>query len=201
MVFHDQSEDIADVLEHRRRGLLSNGLEDVPFHAGPLMNGHDQFEGMSLERRKAYFSLFFMDLQHLPVKYHTFLYKRSEFADKDVLSSRMRRDVTTFLFDNLEFFQSFAKVKVYYDDGQQIVARALHAAIEYVLATDSFLYRKSKSSDYILAQAADFLCTIEVVARKFENRETSRIEEKFFGKERNFRRNYLKKIRRKLLDA
>ncbi len=199
MVFHDQSDDISSILERHRRGLADRGLKDLPFHASPLMNGHDQYEDMALEMRKSYFSLFFIDLQHLPISYHTFFYKRSEFPDKDSLSNRMRRDVTTFLFDNLEFFQSYDKAKVYYDDGQQIVARALHAAVEYVLATDSYLYRKSKSADFILAQAADFLCTIELVAHKFENGEASKTDERFFGGARNFRRNYLKKIRRKLL--
>lgn len=138
-------------------------------------------------------------MQHLPITYQTFFYKRNEFADKEALSNRMRRDITTYLFDNLSFFQSFDKVKIYYDNGQQIVASALHAAIEYVLSTDSYLYRKSKSADFILAQAADFLCTLELVSHKFENSEASRTEEKFFGSARNFKRNYLKKVRRKLL--
>lgn len=199
MLFHDQADDIAPIIDCHRKGLAERGLLDLPFHAGPLMNGHDQYEGMPLERRKAYFSLFFIDLQHLPITYQTFFYKRNEFADKEALSNRMRRDITTFLFDNLSFFQSFEKVKIYYDNGQQIVASALHAAIEYVLSTNSYLYRKSKNADFILAQAADFLCAIELVARKFDNSEASRTEEKFFGSARNFKRNYLKKVRRKLL--
>lgn len=44
------------------------------------------YEGMPLEKRKAYFSLFFIDLQHLPISYRTFFYKRSEFSSKAALS-------------------------------------------------------------------------------------------------------------------
>lgn len=52
-------------------------------------------EGMPLEKSKAYFPLFYIDSQHLPISYRTFSYKRSEFYGKDALSNRMRRDLTT----------------------------------------------------------------------------------------------------------
>lgn len=39
-------------------------------------------------------------------------------------SANMRRDISNFMFDNLAFFQSFDDVKVYYDDGQDVVSRA-----------------------------------------------------------------------------
>ena len=163
------------------------------------MTGHDEYERLTFEARKFYLSHFFLLLQHLPISYRTFLYKRSEFSGRDEFVLRMRQDITNLLFDNLRFFQSFDIVKVYYDDGQQIVVRALRAAVEYVLSTNSFLYRKTRASDFVLEQAADMLCTLELTAHKFACKETTRTDEKFFGSERNFKRNYLKKIRRKLL--
>lgn len=199
LVFHSQSDDIASQMERYRLGLKARGLEDVPFHAGPLMTGHDEYEGMDLRVRKSYFSLFFLMLQHLPIRYQSFVYRRSEFATGDDLAARMRRDVTNLLFDRLAFFQSFQTVKVYYDDGQQIVARALHAAVEYVLSSGSLMYRKTRATDFVLAQAADMLCTLELTARKFEDGASTRTDEKFFGSPRNFRRNYLKIVRRKRL--
>ena len=52
-----------------------------------------------------------------------------EFDRADKLLIRMKRDITSFLFDHLEFFQTFDKVKVYYDDGQQAVSEVIHEAI------------------------------------------------------------------------
>ena len=101
---------------------MERGLKDIPFHAGPLLNGHDEYESMDFEMRKSFFTLFFIDVQHLPITYHAFLYRRSELGSKEAFIVRMRRDITNLLFDHLEFFQSFVKVKVYYDDGQAIVA-------------------------------------------------------------------------------
>lgn len=70
----------------------------------------------------------------MPVTYQTSVYERSQFSDNAALYTRMRRDITALLFENLDYFQSYDKVKVYYDDGQSLVAHALHTAFEYVLA-------------------------------------------------------------------
>lgn len=57
------------------------------------------------------FSLFFLTLQHLPITYQSFLYRRSELAGADGLAARMKQDIVNLLFDELEYFQSFDKVK------------------------------------------------------------------------------------------
>ena len=127
------------------------------------------------------FSLFFLTLQHLPITYQSFLYRRSELAGADGLAARMKQDIVNLLFDELEYFQSFDKVKVYYDDGQNMVASALHAAVEYALSKESVLYRKTKSSDFLLSQAADMICTFELTACKFHNHESTRQQERNTG--------------------
>ena len=199
LVFHEQDKDISAELEKHRRGLADRHLKELPFHAGPLMNGHDEYEGMDFAVRKAYFSHFFLLLQHLPITYHTFVYKRSEFSGVEGLTSRMRRDITNLLFDNLDYIQSFDKVKIYYDDGQEMVAKALHAAVEYVISTQSILYRRSSSADFALAQTADMLCALELAAVKFSAGEQTRTDEKMFGCARAFKNNYMKVIKRKRL--
>lgn len=200
LVFHDQADGIEEDLEKHRRGLEKRGLAEIPFHMGPLMTGHGDYEGLDLETRKGYFSQFFIFLQHLPIRYQSFVYRRSEFKDETALSARMRRDVTNLLFDNLGYFQSFESVKLYYDDGQEIVARALHAAIEYVLSKNSVLYRRTRAADSALEQAADLLCTLGLTARKYERGEQTRTDEKFFGTARTFKNNYMKSVKRKRLE-
>ena len=199
MVFHDQSLAIDEVLARHRQGLINRGLDDLPFHAGPLLNGHERYESLDVRTRKSYFSLFFMDVQHLPISYHTFVYRRSEVGGKDDFIVRMKRDITNLLFDNLRFFQSFDQVKVYYDDGQEIVAKALRGAVEYVLAKNTVMYRKTCAENFVLSQAADMLCTLELTAVKFANKESTRTDEIFFGSAHSFKNNYMKAIKRKRL--
>ncbi|MDO4290864.1 MAG: DUF3800 domain-containing protein [Eggerthellaceae bacterium] len=199
LVFHDQDDDVETEFAKYRSGLLARQLRDIPFHAGPLMNGHDDYESMELATRKSYFAQFFIMVQHLPVKYRTFVYKRSEMQEPDALTHRMRQDITNLLFDELSFFQSFDKVKIYYDGGQDVVATALREAVEYVLSKGSVLYRKTKSSDFMLAQVADMLCTLEVTDRKYRANELTKTDEKMFGRSKAFRNNYMKAIKRKRL--
>jgi hypothetical protein len=54
-------------------------------------------------------------------------------TDAKTLSARMRRDIVNFVFDNLDWFQSFDEVPIYYDEGQDAVTHALHEAFDYLL--------------------------------------------------------------------
>ena len=197
LVFHDQGDDLSSQVEKYRIGLSYRGLTDIPFHARPLLTGHDEYEHLDLRTRKPYLSFYFLLLQHLPIRYHSFVYRRSEMGTGNAFVDRMRRDLTLFLFDNLSFFQSFDKVKVYYDDGQEMVAHALHAAVEYVLTRDSLLYRRTRPTEYVLSQAADLICTLELTACKYANKEATNTDNKFFGASRDFKNNFMKAIKRK----
>ena len=46
----------------------------------------------------------------------------------------MKRDISNLLFDRLEYFQGFSEVKVCYDNGQDIVKRALDQSIGFALS-------------------------------------------------------------------
>ena len=66
LVFHDQSFNLKEHLTRHRKGLADRGLDEVPFHAGPIMTGHDDFEYMDFETRKSYLTLFFISVQNSP---------------------------------------------------------------------------------------------------------------------------------------
>lgn len=95
----------------------------------------------------------------MPVTYKAFVYERSQFSGNAAPYTRMRRDITNPLFENLDYFQSCNQVKINYDDGQLLVARCsllarctLHAAFEYVLAKGAVLYREAEPTAFILSQ-------------------------------------------------
>jgi hypothetical protein len=76
LVFHDQRDTLRETIHRYETSLVEKGLPDVPLHAGPLLTGHEEYEHMSIVTRKALLVSFFILLQHLPVQYHTFLYRR-----------------------------------------------------------------------------------------------------------------------------
>ena len=160
------------------------------------MNGHEAYEDIPMSDRKKLLASFYIMVQNLPIQYHTFAYRKRDLSEKTKLPIRMRKDIVLFLYDNLSYFQSFDKIKTYYDGGQQIVSQALRNAVDFTLAKDAALFRNASPEDYRLAQAADFVCAIELAAIKYEYHDGTATDEKIFGGVGNFKRNYLKKIRR-----
>lgn len=199
LVLHEQDSSIDDQIRLYESTLREKGLPDIPLHTSPLLNGHDDYEGMDIQDRKRLLQSFFTMLQHMPIKYHTFAYRKDNFASDEELIARMRRDVVNLVFDNLEYLQGFEKVKVYYDDGQYVVTKSLHDAVEYALAANAVMYRDDSPKDYRLAQAADLICTLELTAIKFEAKESTKTDDRFFGAWGTFKKNYLKKIRKMLI--
>jgi hypothetical protein len=198
LVFHDQANDItSDIIRHEQ-ALKAAGLPDVPFHMSPLLNGHRDYEHLTLSQRKQLLVRFFTFVKLAPIRYKTFIYQKSEIPP-DKLVVKMKQDLINYLFQNIEYFQQFGTVKVYYDRGQQLITNNLTAAMDYVLAKNVSKFKDGASTCYRLAQAADLFCGFELTAQKFDAHEQTATDEIFFANARNFKLNYLRKLRTKLL--
>ena len=197
LVFHDQAESITEAVTGYEARLARADLPNIPFHSEPLINGHKDYANLGMSQRKAMLAYFSSFVRKLPISYTTFAYRRSEFADLDKLTERMRRDISEVLLNHLGFFQSFDDVKVYYDNGQDIVKRALDRSISKVLSKGVVQRRKTSMTDYRLEQVADYLCTIELALVKYEAKEDGETYNKFFGGIGRFKKNWLKQARGK----
>ena len=201
LVFHEQRIAIDKAAIRYEQCLCDRGLADIPAHVGPLVNGHDEYSGLSIETRKIYLSSFRILTDHLPFRYATLAYEKAQFNDdSSKLLTRMKRDLTSLLFDNIEHLQRFDAVKIYYDNGQAIVTEALHDAVEYVLAKNAIVYKDANPRDYRLSQVADYICSIELTALKFKKSDARPTDIKFFGQWGSFKKNYLKKLHKKKLN-
>lgn len=116
------------------------------------------------------------------------------------LGSETKRDLILPLFDKLETLQAYDIIKVHYDAGQGMVADALHAAFEYVPSKQVIACRNCSPADFRLQQIADYICEIELAVIKYEANEAGGTERLFFGTNGDFKKNYLKKLRKKRLE-
>ena len=131
LVLHEQSDGLSEGIRLYEQSLSEKGLPDIPFHASPLLNGHDDYTGMELAERKRLLSAFRVFFRHMPVKYTCIALKTKEHPATDEISNTMRRRLVDFLFDELPYFQGFDAVKIYYDNGQQSIAEGVHKAVDY----------------------------------------------------------------------
>lgn len=75
LVFHEQSNGLGRYEEDYLQALKRKGLEDIPLHLSPLLNGNDRYRGMDVEERKKYLAAFRVFLQYLPFRYAVFAYR------------------------------------------------------------------------------------------------------------------------------
>ena len=198
LAFHDQSVPLVERFAKYDQALRDQQLDFIPFHFNPLLNGNDNYQWKSMRSRKRQLAAFTAFVQYLPIQYATFLFeKRGRLDDPVHLAGAIEAEVLRFLRANLACLQGYDKVKIYYDGGQSLVTRALHGAIEGAVAAQATVYRDAVPRNYRLAQVADYLCGIELTAAKYERHVQTKTDVEFFGSARDFKKNFLKKMRKK----
>lgn len=197
LVFHNQAVDIYENIERYEQSIRNSGLAKTAFRFTPIIRGHDQYSLMEYRTRRKLFTAFAIFTEKIDFKDGTFAYLKREFPTQETLENKIRRDINLTIHNNLEFFQSFDAVKIYYDNGQKIVKRAIHSAIEGTISKEAIVYRDISPALYCLSQVADYVCGIELTAIRYQTHAAGNTEERFFGEWINFKKNYLKKIRRK----
>ena len=91
------------------------------------------------------FVAFFTLARNLPFTYVTFAHRKSEFDnDKRRFEAQLRRDLANYLLTHLDRFQSYDTIKIYYDNGQQVVTNALKASIGYALSKEAVISPQSR---------------------------------------------------------
>lgn len=197
MVLHDQSIDISEKLNAFYRHINNNGYETHAIHAGPLIRRESIYINDMMERRKKLFNALFNFVRLLDIHYDFILIKKSECSDVIQLTSKISKSISESLRRNNEYWNQFDEIIVYYDNGQIELTKILTSVFNALLPNVEF--RKVQPKDYILFQAADLICTIELVAKKFEMKTPSKSELEFFLNGRNFKKNHLKHILKKKL--
>ncbi len=116
--------------------------------------------------------------------------------DEVALIDRIKTLLSRFFDDNLDYFISFDRVILYYDNGQRQLSKLLVNILEEKLTN---LYRKPDVHPYKykLLQVADMLCTLRLLEIKAANNELTRSELCVFHSVRDLKKEFLKKIKEK----
>jgi len=163
-------------------------------HTAPMIRRKDEYRNMELETRRRLFDHLFTFARISGVKHKSFVIKNKEYPDRVLLSGRLSRELSVFFKENLDYFQSFDAVNVYYDNGQAEVT-----ALVYGIFNATFFnvdIRKVTPSDYRLFQVADLFCTLELCNAKAEAKELSKAEDMFFMGRGRLIKTYLKPLKK-----
>ncbi len=195
IVLHEQSKDITDninVLDFHMRNL---SYDKHAIHVGPLIRRESIYENDLMEERKRLFGALFNFTRILPVSYICAKIKKSECADVVQMTTKLTKAIAKVLKEHSDYFDSFDKIIVYYDNGQVELTKILTTLFNALLYNVEF--RKVTPVEYKLFQVADMICTLELLNEKAKSGSFSRSETEFFHSPRDFNKNYYKWISRK----
>lgn len=196
MVFHNQNDDIS---EHIQK--FNSELEYLGFapnhcvHNGPIIRREHPYENMDIKDRRQILNKMVGFTRQLDITFKSFHIEKKHITDTIEASGKLSKQIASFIRNNYNEFLAYDKVKVYYDNGQIEVTRILSSVLNALLPEVEF--RKVLPSEYRLFQVADLICTLELIRLKMEAKLNTKHEIDFWGNERDFRKNYLKKVYRK----
>lgn len=132
-----------------------------------------------------------------PIKYEVAIVNRKEAPDKISLSGKLGREISKIIESNRVFFDGFDKIIVYYDNGQIELGSILNTVFSIHFSNVEF--RKAEPQKYCLLQAADFICSMELLKIKKNENRLSKSEQKFFYKPQELKKSFFKTVDKKRL--
>ena len=196
LLFHDQDVEIEESIGKLNAAIAPFNIPTRTVHAGPLIRRECDYRNMFVEERRRIFHKLFHFVRTANITYQPLIVEKKNMPGALALTAALSKKLSAFLFANLPFFQQYDRVIVYYDNGQMELTSILVALFNAVLNDVEF--RKVQPADYKLFQASDLLCTLELLALKAERKTLSQSELVFFTSRQNFRKIYLKPIRKKM---
>ena len=111
------------------------------------------------------------------------------------LSTKLAQQITDFIRRHYQYFIQFDKVKVYYDNGQDGVAKIIMAVFTALFNNPEI--KVARQQDYKMLQVADFVCTAALTELKMKRRTLSKAERRILGDDKMLNKYLLKPLRRK----
>ena len=200
MVFHDQSNDVSQLVADLSRTEAEIGIENHCFHAGPLIRKEKCYEILSRTFRGRILSRMMAFTSKVDFRYKCLSVDKKFIDSATQIVDHLRNSLLSFIDFHREAFAQMQKVKVYYDCGQSPVTNLLQRAFADALGKTVEFKNGVKPSRYRLFQIADLVCTLHLIELKLSHGiPMTQSEMRFFGGPRNFKRNFLKKIKAKEL--
>lgn len=197
LLFHDQKHEITSNVKKLEDSTKNSGFDFEYIHTGPVIRREDVFSRLSIDdRRKLLFKMLNF-IANSPITYEVAIVNRKEAPDKISLSGRLGREISNVIEKHRDFFNGFDKIIVYYDNGQIELGAVLNTVFSIHFCNVEF--RKAEPQKYRLLQAADFICSMELLKIKKNENRLSKSEQQFFYKPQELKKSFLKTVDKKRL--
>lgn len=197
-VFHNQDDDLSTEMSYFEENINELGFDVKSLHAGPIIRREEEYKNVDREPRQRIFKTMMSFFRRSPLKCKSIYIEKKHMEDDIEMVGRLSLELKRFLQNHLEYFLSFDKVKLYYDNGQIPIARMISTVFRFMLSNVEF--KRVIPSEYRLFQVSDMLCTLKLIELKLSTKTMSRSEKAFFNyDDRMLKKHYLKVIEAKTL--
>lgn len=181
---HESSDSILTELKYLNEKLTMLNYDGM-IHLAYLIAKRGDYSHFDFERRKSIFWAIFYFSSRVKVKIKTIIVDKKYINKKMQLNMALAREISKFINDNSDYLESFDRIVIYYDNGQETLATIL----DTLFATNSKVERRIEF-DHIkkrLFQVSDMLTVIDKLEYKRKNNIPFTKAEKFFFKGKDFR--------------
>lgn len=195
MIFHEQNESIEDEIRRFDANVRESGYDIDYIHTGPVIRREAYFKNYSLDERRKLLYKILNFYNKCPITHDTVIVNRKDAPDKLSLSGKLAKEMKKMIALHQDYFDSFDKVIVYYDFGQAELSSLLNAV--FSLLFNDVEFRKAEPQKYRLLQVADFVCSLELLQIKRNEKRLSKSEEQFFYKPQELKKAFLVSLNKK----
>ncbi|MBQ9010195.1 MAG: DUF3800 domain-containing protein [Clostridia bacterium] len=192
LVAHNQSDSIQSDIDGLEGYLSSLGYPHHAIHTAPLIRREGDYEWLEMDQRKKLFNLIFRFTRKVPVRFFSVQVRKSECKDSDILEARITKAIKLRLEEHLDYWHSFDRIIIYYDNGQKPLKRILNILFNSMFTNVEV--RRISPADYKLFQVADLICTLDHIKAKVDIGQFSNSEAEFFSSRHLFKKDYWRKL-------
>lgn len=197
MVFHDQLISIDEDIKKIDESIKDSGFKIEYIHTGPVIRRESIFEYYTLDERRKLLYKILNFYNKCGINHDSVIVNRKEAPDKITLSGRLAKEIKNMIVKHQDYFDTFDKIIVYYDYGQSELSSILNAV--FSLLFNDVEFRKAEPQKYKLLQAADFVCSLELLKIKRNENRLSKSETQFFYKPQELKKTFLVSLEKKRL--
>lgn len=191
---HESSDSILTELKYLNEKLTTLNYDGM-IHLAYLIAKRGDYSHFDFERRKSIFWTIFYFSSRVKAKIKTIIVDKKYINKKMQLNMALTREIGQFINDNRDYLESFDRIVIYYDNGQETLATIL----DTLFATNPKVERRIEfdHTKKRLFQVSDMLTVIDKLDYKRKNNIPFTKSEKYFFNGKDFRHiiNLLKKKR------
>ena len=174
---HESSDPINRELNYLNESLNKQNYDGM-LHLAYLVAKRDEYANFTLEQRQKIFWTIFNFARKVPVKLKTIILDKRYMNNKSQLNKAIFTEISKFVNENKKYFDTFDKIVIYYDNGQE----TLGTILDIIFVADDRIERRIEfdHTRKRLFQVSDMLTFIDKLDYKFHNNMPFTKAEKYF---------------------